>query len=546
MGIAVGIAALVGAGSAGTAGGVPDGMHTAAAARGGTLRIGVPLGRFGPLDPALVRHPDGTQLFYATCALLYNYRDLPAPAGSLAVPEVAKAPPKVSKDGKTNTIVLKRTYRFHTGQRITAASFVAALNRGASPKLGSPARDYLHEFVGADAVIAGRADSISGVTALGRYKLRIRTTRRLSDLVFRLAAPIFCPIAPSTPLRAIDPALGSGPYYIASHVPNRQIVVKRNPFYHGRRRAHVYRIVWRIGLDGEACRAAVDRNEVDYCGFTGVPTGDYAELVRRYGINRKGGRFFSNPELRTDYYAFNHDRPAFAGRGQIPLKKAINLALDRHALVRAVGFPVGRPTDQILPRAIGRDVAIYPVGSVTSASLRKARKLVAKARLSPAKLVLYAFDLPVPAAAARIFKSNLRRIGIEVEVKSFSIDALYDRVSTRGEPYDITQAGIIADYPDGIGVFRYLDGRNIRPKGNGNYAYFNRTRYNRRITAIDRLRGVGRHKAWADLDVELMRTDPPWAPIFNFYRRDFVSKSFGCYVFQPAISRVDLVAACKK
>src|SRR4029434_8925765 len=108
-------------------------------------------------------------------------------------------------------------------------------------------------------------------------------------------------------------------------------------------------IVWTIGLQGEACRVAVERNEVDYCGgATGVSAADYAELARKYGINRKGGRFFSNPELRTDYYAFNHDRPAFKGRGQIPLKKAINLALDRHRLVRARGFPVGRPTDQIL------------------------------------------------------------------------------------------------------------------------------------------------------------------------------------------------------
>jgi ABC-type oligopeptide transport system substrate-binding subunit len=286
---------------------------------------------------------------------------------------------------------------------------------------------------------------------------------------------------------------------------------------------------------------------VDYCGFSGVPAADYAELARKYGINRKGGRFFSNPELRTDYYAFNHDRPAFRGRRQIPLKKAINLVLDRHALVRAGGgFPLGRPTDQVLPPALGRDAAIYPIEGVTRSSLSRARALLAKARLRPAKLVLYTFDLPVPAAEAQIFKRNLSRIGIDVEVKYFSIPELFDRISTRGEPYDVTQAGIIADYPDGIGVFRYLDGRTIRKEGNGNYAYFNRARYNRRIAAIDRLRGRARRKAWADLDVELMRTDPPWAPIVNLARRDFVSKSFGCYVFHPVVSRVDLVAACKK
>jgi ABC-type oligopeptide transport system substrate-binding subunit len=514
------------------------------AARSGTLRIGTSDDL--SLDPPLVGSPDAATIDYTTCAELYNYRDLPGPAGSFAVPEVAKAPPKVSRDGKTNTIVLNRTYRFHTGQRITAANFIAALNRAASKKMESPGADFLHEIAGADAVIAGRATSMSGVTALGRYKLRIRTTRRLPDLVFRLATPFFCPIARNTPLREVDPPLGSGPYYVASHVPNRQIVLKRNPFYRGRRRAHVNRIVWTIGLGGEACRAAIERNDVDYCGFTGVPAADYAELARKYGINRKGGRFFSNPELRTDYYAFNHDRPAFQGRGQIPLKKAINLALDRHALVRAGGFPTGKPTDQILPRTIGRAASIYPVGGVTRASLSKARRLVAKARLRPAKLVLYTFDLPTAAAEAQIFRRNLGRIGIDVDVKYFSVSELFDRISTRGEPYDVTRAGLIGDYPDGIGFFRYLNGRNIHAKSNGNYAYFNRARYNRRIAGIDRLRGLARRRAWANLDVELMRNDPPWAPVENFARRDFVSRSFGCYVFQPVLSRVDLVAACKK
>ena len=51
------------------------------------------------------------------------------------LPEVATGFPKVSPDGKRQTIRLKRTYRFHTGARITAANFVAAFNRDANPKL---------------------------------------------------------------------------------------------------------------------------------------------------------------------------------------------------------------------------------------------------------------------------------------------------------------------------------------------------------------------------------------------------------------------------
>ena len=276
-------------------------------------------------------------IMFATCAKLYNYPDKPAPEGAIAVPEVATGLPVVSKDGKTQTIRLKRTYRFHTGGRITAANFVAAFNRVANPKLESPASAYLHEIVGADAVLGGRAPTISGVRALGPYALEIRTTRPLPDLVSRLTMPFFCPIAVNTPVQEINDPLGSGPYYVASRVPNRQVVLERNRFYRGPRPANVDRAVWTI-RGREACRVAVERNELDYCAGLGVPSSAYAELAAKYGINKKNGRFFFTPELVMEYFAFNHDRPAFKGVGQIPLKQAINWAIDRPALVRAAGF----------------------------------------------------------------------------------------------------------------------------------------------------------------------------------------------------------------
>jgi ABC-type oligopeptide transport system substrate-binding subunit len=543
IGVAVGVAALVGAETAGTGASTRDAGRSAAARSGATLRVGRPFD-VDSLDPALAYLSDTWTIEYATCAKLYNFRDLPAPAGALAFPEVAKTLPKVSQDRRTNTIVLNRTYRFHTGERITAASFVAAFTRDASPQMHSPVVPYLHEIEGADAVIAGQAGAISGVKALGRYKLQIRTTRPLPDLVSRLTMPFFCPIATSTPLREIDDPLGSGPYYVSSRVPNRQVVLKRNPFYRGPRRAHLGQIVWTIGVGGEACRVAIEQNEIDYCGGLGVPGADYAEIAQTYGINRKGGQFFSNPQLDTSYFAFNHDRPAFAGRRQIRLKRAINWALDRNALARAGGFLSGKPTDQILPPAIGRATTIYPVGGVTQASVSRARALLANAR--PTKLVLYAANGALAVARAQIFQFNLRRIGIDVNIKYFSGTELLRRTSTRGEAYDVVLQGWVADYPDGISFFSTIDGRNIRRTDNTNFAYFDRAHYNRRIAAIDRMRGHARRAAWADLDVELMRNDPPWAPFMNNVRRDFVSKSFGCYVFQPALSRVDLVAACKK
>src|SRR5207245_1889775 len=153
--------------------------------------------------------------------------------GAIVIPEVATGFPKVSRDGKSQTIQLRHSYRFHTGQAVTAQNFVASFNRDANPKMQSPSTAYLHEIVGADAVMDGTAQTISGVRALGRYTLQIRTARRLPDLVSRLTMPFFCPIAVNSPLEEIDDPLGSGPYYVASLVPNRQVVLKRNPFYRG-------------------------------------------------------------------------------------------------------------------------------------------------------------------------------------------------------------------------------------------------------------------------------------------------------------------------
>ena len=126
-----------------------------------------------------------------------------------------------------------------------------------------------------------------------------------------------------------------------------------------------------------------------------------------------------------------------------------------------------------------------------------------------------------------------------------TFSAMLPRISTRGEPYDVVLFGWTVDYPDPITFFTALDGKNIRSTGNSNIAYFNRPKWNREIERIDRLSGEARRRAWADLDVEMMREDPPWAPFENEAHHDFVSKSFGCFVFQP-VYFVDLAAACKK
>ena len=136
---------------------------------------------------------------------------------------------------------------------------------------------------------------------------------------------------------------------------------------------------------------------------------------------RTGGRVFVTPKLGTWYLAFNHDRPAFKGPGQIPLKKAINYAIDRPALVRTVRLPrrASAPTKCCRP-TLARPEEHLPARG--GANLAAARRWYARARVRrPATLVLYTWNDRSPRSSSRLrcWSSTWRKLGIDLDVKYF-------------------------------------------------------------------------------------------------------------------------------
>jgi ABC-type transport system substrate-binding protein len=277
---------------------------------------------------------------------------------------------------------------------------------------------------------------------------------------------------------------------------------------------------------------------MDYCGVMGLPPREHRRLADAHGINRPGGQFLVGPSLTTWYVAFNHNRPAFRGRQQVPLKKAINHAVDRPSMSRAFGYLTGKRTDQLLPPALARRASIYPLGGADPVA---ARRWLARAPLRPRELVLYANNATVGVAIAQVLVFNLRQIGIEVDVKYFDTLALTEKAATPGEPYDLIYLGWAADYADGAAFFTPL----LADRGRLSGTNFADPRVTARMKAAGRLTGDARRDAWADLDVDLMRDNPPWAPVTNTQAVTLVSRSVGCVVLHPVYD-FDLAAACKK
>jgi ABC-type oligopeptide transport system substrate-binding subunit len=459
------------------------------------------------------------------------------------VPEVAAGFPTVSRDGKTYTFRLKRTYRFSSGKRVTAASFARALNRALNRRMSSPAQPFVNDIVGAWAVIYAGAPRAAGIRVLDPYTLRIRTTRRSPDLLARLAMPFFMAAPPSLGIdpEGVDaPVHSAGPYFIREWRRNRQIVLERNRFYRGPRPHNVRRIEVDVGLPLETIKLNIDSGATD----TGdIPPAAHAELGRRYGVQRRSpGRYFANPIGSIRYLAMNHDRPLFRGPtrlGNVRLKQAINFAIDRRAILAQYGAFAGNAHDQLLPPTIRgfRDVALYP----RRPNLERARAL-ASGNLRHANAVLYCNNRAPAPAVCQVVQADLRRIGLEVDIR-IAPRTGYWLVTTRGEPFDLLLWAWRMDYFDPYDFVFLVDGHTIRPANNTNLSYFDDPGFNRRIARANAMSGAVRYRAFSRLDADLMREAAPVAVYGVPNERRYVSVRTGCYHHHPVYD-LDLPAIC--
>ena len=160
---------------------------------GGTFRITV-AGETSSVDPAAI---GDAALVEATCARLMTYPDKPPPRGYRLVPEVASGF-GVSRDGKTYTFTLRRSFRFSNGAPVRASAFAWAFTRILRLNENIDAISLLQEIVGASRVRKGTAQTVAGITARGN-RLVIRLTQPAPDFPARMTVTSFCAVPPACP-----------------------------------------------------------------------------------------------------------------------------------------------------------------------------------------------------------------------------------------------------------------------------------------------------------------------------------------------------------
>jgi len=497
--------------------------------KGGTLRAWSDTDTTNAFDPQKEYFSFPFQLY--RCCLLrtllsYNGQDIDAD-GDQIFPDVAAEMPTISEDGLTWTFTLKQGLHYAPPLEeveITAQDFIRAMMREAKPEVAAGYAFYYSTIEGFDDYGAGKADTITGMTAVDDYTLEIKLTEPAGDLGYRFAMPAAAPIPPNpddpeAPLGVAEGhdddygrfLVASGPYMfegseamdfslpvkdqepIAGYQPDKLITFVRNPSWvadaqDDLRPAYVDAITIEIcpGCEQEVAEKKVQADELDHINNPGVE----ATTARTFQQDPElQDQYFVHGSPSNYYLAMNLAVPPF---DDLYVRRAVQFAVNKEGWRRLVGGEVaGEIATYYTPPGLfggaleGYDPYATPnsQGADTPEGLESAKAEMAQSKYdtdqdgvcdAPECKGVLSVGVVGRTSEARdaLIAQNLAAIGIELDVNSFDNATAYNKIfdPTAKLPFS-TFAGWVQDYPDPFTFYFFpLYGPNILDQYNTNYS----------------------------------------------------------------------------
>jgi peptide/nickel transport system substrate-binding protein len=508
--------------------------------RGGTLRV-LALKTFDALEPAFAYTPASVEIAALTGDGLTAMQRAAGRDGTQLVPDLARTLPTPQDGGRTYRFVLRSGIRYSTGGEVRARDVRATFER--IWKLRSLAggtsigREFFASIVGAEECTRHprTCDLSRGIVTEPGDDLAVtfHLTRPDPEFLYKLALNSAFVLPAGTPPLAADvrPLPATGPYAVARYDKGHDLVLVRNPRFRewsqaARPDGYVDRIEVRFDVPPSRHIDAVLRGQADNV-LTGVDPTRARELLVQHA-----GQTHVEPSAVTDYLTLNTRVRPF---DDVRVRRALNIAIDRRAVVRAVGgAAVASPTCQILPPNFPGYVRYCPYGAP---DLARARRLVAASGTGGTRVVVR--TLPEVASEARPMLALLRRLGYRAELKVVADGQTYFHEISDSRVR--AQAGIarwIADYPAPSNFLELLSCRDFKPAvavGNDNYAEFCDPAIDAKMRAAARVQSTNAQLAnrrWAGVDRALVNA-APWVPLFNPNSVELVSSRVGGFRYTP-------------
>ena len=498
------------------------------------------------LDPGLAQSGEAGQIMWNVYLPLLGYKHVSGPDGATIVPYLARDMPKISADGKTYTLTLRKGLVYSNGKRVKASDFRYAVERDF--QIDSPGVAFFTNIVGAARYGETRKGSIEGIVANDRTgQITIRLEQPQADFVNVLATEFAAPIPADTPLKdqSTNPIPSTGPYTIHSYNPTKSIVVVRNPHWRRNSAAGINEVptgnpdrmtftIYRS--DAVALQSTIDgKNDYD---FSQPPANRLAEVKSKF-----------SRQLRTyvpgnTYYFFMNRR--VAPFKHLAARRAVEYGIDRNAIVQLYGG-LAVATENLLPPTYPQftRLRLYPY------NLAKARALVRRCGCARVPITVWTNTLGANPKASGYLVTQLTNMGFErVRLKIVSSAVYWTTIGNQATKAQIGLADWLQDYPHPLDWFDVLvNGRRIAKTNNGNYGNVDDPRINGLIEELKRAPKLTPrvNRQWARVD-RLLDQDAGVAAFLNRRYIHFFSSAMdlsgGCYVNHVLYS-LDYAQVCK-
>jgi peptide/nickel transport system substrate-binding protein len=267
-------------------------------------------------------------------------------------------------DSTTLEFKLRPGVKFHDGSELSADDVKFTLDRVMDEKFGSPNR--------------GRLSSIEDIKTLDPLRLQIRTKSAFAPLLAYLAnVRTGTQIVSRKAVAAMGDEtfakkpVGTGAYRLKEWRANESVELEAFPgYFEGPGR--LQRVVMPLIAEESSGLTALLGGQLDLTST--APFADVPQLEKRRDV-----KVYKQPGLNTRYIALNTRKAPF---DDVYFRRALSLAFDRRALVRAVIFGEGEVAPGILPPALLPPNA-RGVPELMTFNAERARAEFAKSRYKP-------------------------------------------------------------------------------------------------------------------------------------------------------------------
>lgn len=437
------------------------------------------------LDPALAYTGEALQALWVVYTPLLSYAHAEGVAGTQIVPGLARALPKISADGKTYRLQLRKGLKYSDGRSVKASDFEHSVKRILN--LESPGTSYFERIVGADAYLqSGRArGDISGIETDDRMGAITISLEEPYGSFSNVLAMTFGAVVPGdTPFenQTKRPPPGVGAYKLANVRVNRGFdLVKATGFDVGDMpAARLDTVSIEVVKNRGRQTQSVIRNELDY--MTDPPAPDQLRTVRDRFAGKRYREFVTNS---TYFFFLNHRLQPFSKKA---VRQAVNYALDERALVRVFGGLL-EPSCNFLPPGLAGYEKIEPCtygDPDAPPDLARARELVKQAGAEGEEVTVYGTGEPEAKGAAEYFADVLSQIGLKGSPRIIPAANYYATIGNRKTGAQAGFANYFQDFARATTFFSIVDGAAIADTNNTNFGNVDDPQINAALARADR------------------------------------------------------------